>query len=224
MKQERLSFLEELKRRKVIRVLSVYAAVAYAVAEVADLIFPRLGLPDWTITLIIVILLGGLPLVIVLAWAFDVTDSGIVRTKRTASTSGVTGWLSPKAISLVALLIVLGTGAGWIAGRGSSPELPQETLASIGVLPFTDMSPSGDMEYFGDGMAEELLNVLAKLPDLKVAGRTSSFSFKGKDADLRSIGAALEVSTILEGSIRRSGNRIRITAQLIRADDQSHLL
>jgi len=217
------SFLEELKRRKVVRVLSVYAAVSYAVAEVADLVFPRLGLPDWTITLVIAILLVGIPIVIVLAWAFDVTEKGIVRTGRTLPTRSAAGWLSLKAILLVAVLIALGAGAGWFAGRGSSPEPAQDVVGSIGVLPFVDMSPAGDMEYFGDGMAEELLNLLAKLPNIKVAGRTSSFSFKGKDTDLRSIGEALEVVTILEGSVRRSGNRIRITAQLIRANDQSHL-
>jgi len=125
-------------------------------------------------------------------------------------------------IPAAAVGVLLIGAALWYGLRGPSGAADAD-LASIAVLPFTDMSPSGDMEYFGDGMAEEILNALARLPGLKVSGRTSSFSFKGKGTDLKSIGEALGVGTVLEGSIRRSADQIRITAQLIRTDDQSHL-
>ncbi len=225
MGQKRLSFFAELKRRKVVRAVSVYAAVGYAVAQVADLVFPRLGLPDWAVTGVIVLGLLGLPAAAIFAWVFDLSGEGITRTAEasTGQAQAGGGWMSLKAITLVILLVALGAGAGWWAGHSSSPDTDEAALDSIAVLPFSDMSPAGDMEYFGDGMAEEILNVLAKLPGLKVAGRTSSFSFKGKELDLRTIGQALEVATLLEGSVRRSGERIRITAQLIRADDQFHL-
>lgn len=225
MGQRRFSFFTELKRRKVVRAVSVYAAVGYAVAEVADLVFPRLGLPDWAVTGVIVLGLLGLPVAAIFAWVFDLSGEGITRTADAslAPVQGSSGWLSFKAVALVILLVALGAGAGWWAGHSSAPETDSEVLDSIAVLPFTDMSADGDMEYFGDGMAEEILNVLAKQPGLKVAGRTSSFSFKDKEIDLKSIGQALEVATLLEGSVRRSGERIRITAQLIRADDQFHL-
>jgi len=224
MGQRRLNFFTELKRRKVVRVVSVYAAVGYAVAQVADLVFPRLGLPDWSVTGVIVLGLLGLPAAAVFGWIFDLTGEGITRTPSAPSAQPQSGgWLSYQAVALVILLVALGAGAGWWAGHSSVPEADTQALNSIAVLPFTDMSADGDMEYFGDGMAEEILNVLAKLPGLKVAGRTSSFSFKDKELDLRAIGQALQVATVLEGSVRRSGSRIRITAQLIRADDQFHL-
>ncbi|HUG28474.1 MAG TPA: serine/threonine-protein kinase, partial [Gemmatimonadales bacterium] len=133
-----------------------------------------------------------------------------------ANGRGVGRWAAVGAAVLIA-------AAALAYGLRGSPVVDSGDLSSIAVLPFTDMSAAGDMEYFGDGMAEEILNALAGLPGLKVAGRTSSFSFKDKGADLKSIGAALGVGTLLEGSVRRSADRIRITAQLIRASDQSHL-
>ena len=228
MSGHRSSFLDEIRRRKVVRVASVYAAVAYAVAETADLVFPRLLLPDCSVTLVIGLALAGFPLAVVLAWVFDVKDGGIVRSTGGAGAANADvrpRWLTAKTAAVVVLLVLLGVTAGWLAGRGAGPGAGAGGMMvrSIAVLPFVDMSPDRDMEYFGDGMAEEILNVLTKLPDLKVAGRTSSFSFKGKDVQLSEIGAALGVGTVLEGSVRRSADRLRITAQLVRTDDQSHL-
>ncbi len=222
---DRPSFLEELRRRKVVRAGSVYAAVAFATVEAADLVFPRLLLPDWSVTLVIALALAGMPLTVAVAWIYDLKAGVLVRSKSgpDAAVDGHPGWLSLPALLVIGLMVSLGAAAGWLAGRASSPSADRSAPASIAVLPFADMSPAGDMEYFGDGMAEEILNVLAQVPGLRVAGRTSSFSFKGQSNDLRSIGATLGVGTILEGSVRRSDTRIRITAQLVRTDDQSHV-
>ncbi len=136
------------------------------------------------------------------------------------SSSPARRWIPALAVA-AAVVAVIGIGAFAVLSRGD--RAAGADLTSVAVLPFVDMSPTGDMEYFGDGMAEEILNVLAKVPGLRVAGRTSSFSFKNKNADLRSIGEALGVGTVLEGSVRRSAERVRITAQLVRAEDQLHL-
>ena len=156
---------------------------------------------------------------------FALTNAGLFVPQR----KNIEGKLSPKTNSkkniVIPLLILLLAAAGYfiynsiIAGKAGGK--PKDK--SIAVLPFTDMSPAKDQEYFSDGLSEELIAALAKLPDLKVAGRTSSFSYKGKDKDLKIIGDELRVSTILEGSLRKSGNQLRITAQLINADDGFHI-
>lgn len=203
----------------------MYAAVAFATVEASDLVFPRLQLPDWSVTLVIALALAGFPLTIAVAWIYDLKEGVLVRSEGAPGTAvnRRTGWLSAPTTLVIGLMVSLGVTAGWLAGRASTTSIADPAFASIAVLPFADMSPARDMEYFGDGMAEEILNVLAKVPGLKVAGRTSSFSFKGRDADLNSIGTILGVGTILEGSVRRSATRVRITAQLVRTDDQSHL-
>lgn len=176
-------FFEELKRRKVIRVVVAYVIVGWVLIQVAETTFVPIGLPDWTLTLVIVLLALGLPLAAVLAWAFDITPGGVARTAAVAAPA---------------------------------------TL-SIAVLPFPDMSAEKDQEHFCDGLTEELLNVLTRIPKLRVASRTSSFSFKGKDVDLKEAAEKLNVAHILEGSVRKSGNKIRVTAQLVETATDSHL-
>jgi TolB-like protein/Tfp pilus assembly protein PilF len=190
-------FIAELSRRKVFRVAMFYAIAAFAVAQVADIVMPGLQLPDWSVTLVLVLLLLGFPIAIALAWAFDVTPGGVVRApaRRRGGPNGRAG------------------------GTASSTGTP---LRSIAVLPFADLSPEGDNEYFGDGLAEELLNALARLDGLRVPARTSSFAFKGRSVDIREIGRTLGVEAVLEGSIRKAGDRLRITAQLIDVDDGFH--
>jgi len=181
------NFMAELKRRKVMRVVVAYIVVGWLLIQIAETTFAPMGLPPWTLTLVIVLVVLGLPLATILAWGFDITPDGIEKTDD--------------------IDMQLATAAG----------------PSIAVLPFPDMSAEKDQEHFCDGLTEELLNVLTRIPGLRVASRTSSFSFKGKETDLKAAADKLQVAHILEGSVRKSGNRIRVTAQLIAAATDSHL-
>ena len=233
----------ELKRRKVFKVAGVYGVVAFALIQVADPLVTALNLPTEFLTYIVVLLLLGFPVAIVLAWAFEVTPDGMQKTGEAApgeieaivSLPASKRW--PAGLMALAGVGALIAGAWWV-GRQTAPEsatdsagdarlaitsLADDTRPSIAVLPFADMSPDGDQEYFSDGMTEEILNVLAKLPDLRVTARTSAFAFKGLNLDLRAVGDSLGVRYIVEGSVRKDLNQLRITAQLIDAADGSHL-
>jgi adenylate cyclase len=191
-------FYGELKRRKVIRVAIAYVVVAWIVVEVASVMFPNMLLPDWSVRLVVGLAILGFPVALVLAWAVELTPDGLKREVSSAS-AGPTGQARP-------------------AVEGAS-----KNVDSVAVLPFVNLSNDPDNEYFSDGISEELLNLLCKLPQLTVASRTSSFSFKGKHVDLPTVASQLGVDVILEGSVRRSGERVRITAQLIDARRDRHL-
>jgi len=208
-----LSFWSELKQRRVIRVLIVYAIAAWAVIQVADTILPRLGAPDWTVTFIIIVAGLGLPIALLLAWFYDITPEGIQRAPRSTASRNV-GLIG---LGMVIALVVF--GAYWRLQPGA----PADDQDSVAVLPFADLSESKDQEYFADGITEEILNVLAQFPDLRVPGRTSSFSFKNKNLPIREIAGQLNVAHVLEGSVRKAGDRVRITAQLIDARTDRHL-
>jgi len=180
-----MALFGELKRRHVIRVLIAYAIAGWVVVEVADVMFPRLGLPEWAVNAVTWSYVGGFLPVAILAWIFRWTPEGL---KRDLGLAG--------------------------------PEAPERSIA---VLPFANMSADVEQEYFADGLAEELLNLLARVPDLQVAARTSAFAFKGKDVPVREIAEALHVAQVLEGSVRKSGDQVRITAQLIHASDGYHM-
>lgn len=219
------SLLDELKRRKVVRVGLVYGAVAFAILEGVDVLVEALALPDVVRTVIAVAALGGFPLALALVWAFEATPEGIQRDRGDAG--GRPGsWLTGRSLVAAVLFTSLGLGAGWMAGRGGAGETTNPISgnegASIAVLPFLDLSPGGDQAYFADGLADELLNVLVRSRDLKVAARTSSFAFR-ENRDIREIGSALGVGTVVEGSVRRAGDRLRVTAQLIQVSDGFHL-
>lgn len=234
-------FFAELKRRKVFRVALVYGATAFVVVQVADLTFVRLGLPGWSVTLVIVLALLGFPVALVLAWALEVTPDGVRRTEpapdeeveRTAKRSPAWRWgMGLLALVGVGLLVAGAWYGGWRSGPTSADEGgTADTVASedavveesIAVLPFVNMSPDPDQEYFADGISEELLNLLARVPELRVAARTSSFAFEGKDLSIPVIADSLNVAHVLEGSVRKAGDRVRITAQLIRAEDGYHV-
>jgi adenylate cyclase len=218
--------LAELKRRRVFRVAAVYGAAAFVALQAADLVFPRLGLPDWTVTLVVALGVIGLPVALALAWAFDATPDGVRRTGPAAADELAAIVALPRSrrwsagIAALFGIALLGSGAWWtLVGAGTRAP----AYDSIAVLPFVNMSGDPENEYFGDGLAEELLNALAGIEGLKVAARTSAFSFKGTTADVRTIGDTLNVATVLEGSVRRSADRIRITAQLIDARSGYHL-
>jgi TolB-like protein len=237
-----MSFWNELKRRKVVRVAIVYAATAFAVLQAADIMLPQMGVPEWGLSLVVALVVLGFPIALVLGWALEVTPDGIKRTEAAAaetSDAATPALLGKRTVFAAALLVVLGIGigAGWFLRPASGPEIapaaepvaalaadaPVVTEKSIAVLPFADFSPARDQEWFADGLAEEILNALARTPDLLVAARTSSFRYKGSALDIPQIAAELGVAHVLEGSIRSTPQRIRVTAQLIRAADGFHL-
>lgn len=217
---------EELKRRNVFRVAIAYAVVGWIIMQVVTSIETPLSLPTWTDSLVIVLLVIGLPLAVLFAWAFEMTPQGVKKTKAVDKAESVTGATGRKLdfVIIAALALALGYFV-WDKFAGG-PRYGDETLyvqASIAVLPFVNMSGDVEQEYFSDGISEELLNLLAKGGQIKVAGRTSSFYFKGKNPDFQEIGETLGVEHILEGSVRKDGDQVRITAQLIKANDGFHL-
>jgi TolB-like protein/tetratricopeptide (TPR) repeat protein len=210
----------ELKRRNVFRVAAVYGATAFVIIEASDLVFPRIPLPEWTIALVVWLALLGLPLALALAWAYERTSEGLKATDpaATAELDAIarqprrSRW--PAGIAAIAGVALLALGAWWTLAR-TGPGT--RSYDSIAVLPFANMSGDPDNQYFSDGLADELINALAGVADLKVAGRTSSFALRDQNLDLRTIGDTLDVEAVLEGSVRRSEDRVRITAQLIDA-------
>jgi len=230
-----MSFFKELKRRNVFRVGIAYVVSSWLLMQVTDLVFPRIGLDDSAVTLVFALLGIGFIPALIFAWAFEMTPEGIKKEKdvdRSQSIAQVTG--RKLDYSIIAVLIVaLGyfaydkfvlTPAEHARELESAMAMePEDNSKSIAVLPFVNMSEDASNEYFSDGISEEILNSLAKVRELRVAGRTSSFAFKGQNQDLRQIGDTLGVEHILEGSVRKSGNTVRITAQLIRVDSGFHL-
>jgi len=233
------AWLAELKRRKVLRVASMYVVVSWAILQGADRLFPILNLPAWTLTFVAVLLLIGLPLAVIFTWAFEVTPDGIRRTADAdpgTATPSPAGWI--EAALLVAILAVVGLTTVQVFERpdvavvptveradaqSAAPPTAAVPSTSVAVLPFTSFSEDADSNYFADGLTEELINSLAQIRELKVSGRTSSFYFKNRNEDLREIGRQLGVAHVLEGSVRRAGGKVRITAQLVATTDGFHL-
>ena len=221
------AFLTRLKERKVIRVTGVYAVSGYTIFQIADNMLPALNLPPWTVTFVAVIFLLGFPIVIASSYLYDWTATGLERAPPDDPSlePGRLGWLNWSLLAATGAVLVA-FAAFYITVPDSSRDDPAALAAtdrSIAVLPFEHFGDSAEMEYFADGLTEELINWLAQLPELKVAGRTSSFYFKGSREDLREVGRKLGVAHVLEGSVRRSGDNLRITAQLIQVADGFHL-
>jgi len=229
-----MSLFAELKRRNVVRVGFAYIVISWLLAQVAEFAFENFGAPEWVLKTFVVVLLLGLPLVLFFAWAFELTPEGVKREKDVDRSQSITPQTGQKLNRLT--FVVMALAIGYFAfdkfAPNSAPEAQPEPATaavsaepqrSIAVLPFVDMSPAKDQEYFTDGLTENLLNALAQLRELRVAGRTSSFAFKNRNEDLRGIGEQLGVAHILEGSVQKSGVQIRITAQLINAEDGYHL-
>jgi adenylate cyclase len=221
-------WLGELRRRRVVRVAIVYLVAAWLLIQVAAETFEPLGLPDWGPRLVIVLVALGFPIALMLAWAFDVTPRGIERTAPADPVqSAATGEASPPVRPAAAPVRQI-AGPGHASPAPVSAPLPTAPLdrhhdRSVAVLPFVDMSAERDQDYFCDGVAEEIGNALCYVQDLKVAARTSAFQFKGRVVDVREIGRTLGVDTVLEGSVRKAGDRVRVTAQLVGASDGYHL-
>lgn len=222
-----MSLMAELKRRNVFRVGIAYVVLAWIVLQVGDTLAPALHLPEWVNSVLVFFLILGFPLAIFFAWAFEMTPEGLKKEKdvnRDASITPVTGRKLDRTI--IALLVVALAYFIWQSQEAPQPQEVAGTTdaqESIAVLPFINMSSDKEQEYFSDGLSEELLNLLAKIPDLRVASRTSAFSFKGKDIRIADVGEELGVAHVLEGSVRKSGAKIRITAQLIDVDSDAHL-
>jgi serine/threonine-protein kinase len=247
-----MRLLEELKRRNVIRVAIGYIAVSWLVLQAGSLIFGLFDLPNTLMRGLLALLAIGFIPALVFAWVYELTPEGLKRTSEVENSESIAHLTGRKLDflvigvlgAIVALLLVdkfivtprqaaraashetaaatSGAAAGASEGTANAPA-SAPLAASIAVLPFVDMSQAKDQEYFSDGLSEELLDLLAKVPQLKVIARTSSFSFKGKDVDIAEIAKKLAVATVLEGSVRKSGNTLRVTAQLIRTADSTHL-
>ena len=234
-----VGLLQEFKRRNVFRVAGLYLVVAWLLMQIATILESSLKLPDWFDGLVTALILLGFPIALILAWAFEMTPDGVRRTPALTPDESA----PPTSRLDVLMLLVLVLVGGFIAvdrfGKSERTSVPQQAPStaaveptapakasletSVAVLPFVDLSPNRDQEYFSDGLSEELLNVLTRVSNLKVAGRTSSFAFKGKNIDLREIAKSLNVTHVLEGSVRRADEKIRVTAQLIQASDGFHV-
>jgi len=221
-------FLAELKRRHVIRVAGIYTVAAWGAFQVTNTIFQTLDFPKWTSTLALAVAVLGLPVVLVVAWIFERRPTGEIA----VTSDGPEGAPGPRlsrtdVLILSAMVLVaglVGAQVGGLIGGGKAP-LPGLGAPdrSVAVLPFVVFTSAKDAEYFADGLTEEVINSLAQAPDLKVAGRTSVFYFKGKNEDLREVGKKLGVAHVVEGSVRQEGDRLRVTAQLVSVKDGFHL-
>jgi TolB-like protein/Tfp pilus assembly protein PilF len=212
-----MSLIEELKRRKVFKVGAAYLVVAWLVVQAASIGFPAFDAPTWALRSFILVAFLGFPVALVMAWVFDATPEGVKLDP--ASTGTVRVFAVATLLAVLALFWYYRGQPSYRAG-----DVPAVSDApSVAVLPFANLSGKADEDYFSDGMTEELLNVLAKVPKLKVAARTSVFAFKGKGGDVKAIGRELGVNHIVEGSIRREGDHVRVTAQLVRVLDGFHV-
>ncbi|HAH52171.1 MAG TPA: hypothetical protein DCL80_13320 [Balneola sp.] len=225
------NLIAELKRRNVFRVATAYAIAGWLIIQISATTFPFLNLPEWLITAVIIFVTIGFPLSLIFAWAFELTPDGLKKSQEVDITESVTHRTGKKlngiiitvlSMAVIFLLVerVFFAEASILENHS---ELADFQTASIAVLPFVNMSGDENNEYFSDGLSEELLNALAKVDEMKVAGRTSSFKFKGQNEDLKIVGEQLGVGHILEGSVRKAGGRVRITAQLIKVDDGFHM-
>jgi len=236
-----LSLFSELKHRNVLRVAVAYLAAAWLLIQVADTVFPVYGLGAGALNVLITVLAIGFPLFLLFSWVFEITPEGLKREKEVDRAASVTSGTGKQLDRII--IVLLAVALGYFAVdkfvfdpardetrvQAARQEGRSEALVksygdkSIAVLAFADMSEEGDQEYLADGIAEELLNLLTKVPGLRVISRSSAFSFKGKDIDIPTIAQQLNVAHLLEGSVRKSGNQVRITAQLIEASSDTHL-
>jgi adenylate cyclase len=236
-----MNFFAELRRRNVLRVGAAYVVTGWLIIQVVETVLPAYGYGDAAIRLVVTLLAIGLIPTLIFAWAFELTPDGIKKEKDIDRSHSITPTTGKKLDRVI--MVVLALALGYFAvdkfvfsqsretaiAESARQEGRSEALVeaygdqSIAVLPFVDMSPLGDQEYFSDGIAEELLNLLARIPELRVISRSSAFSYKGKDVNLADVARELNVAHILEGSVRKAGNQVRITAQLIEARSDTHL-
>ncbi len=219
------NFITEMKRRNVFRVGVAYTVVAWVIAQALDLAADNFAAPDWVMKVSLAVLVAGLPVALILAWAFELTPEGVKKTEDVPVTESITPRTGRRINYVITTALVL--ALAFIAWDKLGPD--DQTAGSsaieksVAVLPFADLSELQDQEWFTDGLTEEILNSLARLPELQVTARTSSFEFKNTNTDVGDIADKLGVAHVVEGSVRRIGDRLRVTAQLIRAHDGFHL-
>jgi|TARA_B110000438_G_scaffold144039_1_gene138812 TolB-like protein/Tfp pilus assembly protein PilF len=226
-----MSFFEELKRRKVFRVAASYGVVAFIIMQLVEILFPMFNFPQWTQQFTVIIVLLGFPIALILSWMFDKTPQGYLKTDVSTQTSSIEGQKKQPFYKLKRNWILLtgvmaGLLIGWYGGGAGYNliEVPESiNEKSIAVLPFENLGKEGEDEYFADGMTEDILTELSKIKDLLVISRTTIMKYKNTNKSLTEIGKELGVANILEGSIRRVGDRVRITGQLINAFNDQHL-
>lgn len=233
-----MSFFNELRRRNIFRVGIAYIVVAWVLLQAIDFALDIISAPNWVMQVFFLAAVAGMPIVLIVAWVFELTPEGIKRESRIDRSHSITqstgSRLDRTIIIFLVLAVVLLLLDRFYISEYSPPSStdnvplseaskPATEIQSIAVLPFVNMSSDPEQEYFSDGLAEELLNRLAKIKRLHVAARTSSFQFKGQNQDIGEIGRQLNVAHVLEGSVRKSGNRLRITAQLIQVESGFHL-
>lgn len=223
-----MSLVAELRSRNVFRVAAAYLVVGWLLTEVLTTILPTLGAPEWAARAVILIFAFGFIPAVVFSWFYELTPEGIKREEDVVRDDKVAGGAARKLdyvtiTGVVVLIVFVGLFSAQQTGDDSLPTEVEVSDASVAVLPFENMSNDKDNEYFSDGLTETLLHMLAQVPELKVAARTSSFAFKGQSINIREIATALGVAHVLEGSVQRQGDRVRITAQLIRASDGFHV-
>jgi len=224
------NFFAELKRRNVYRVAIAYGVVAWLFIQIATQVFPFFEIPNWIVRLVVMVTILGFPIALIIAWAFEMTPEGLKRATEVSPNEYVPRWGTRRFVALIISIAILGTAVPLVHLSRSKPtflsrvttvaEPPQKSVA---VLPLLNESGSSDDDYFSDGLSEELIAALAQVKGLKVIGRSSSFRFKGQKEDSRSIGEKLGVSTLLEGTVRKNGSRVRIVAELVNAADGSEL-
>ena len=244
-----MSFFEELKRRNVVRVAIAYGVAAWVLLQVADLVLENIEAPSWVIQAMMLTVFLGFIAAVVIAWAYEMTPEGIKReadVDRSQSVTGDTGrkldriiiaflavavvylvadklWMTPKSQLVEPVTTAVTSDKDETSSTSAEGPVGDSDHQSIAVLPFVNMSADAENEYFSDGISEELLNVLVKVSSLRVASRTSTFAYKGKEISIGEIARQLQVDHILEGSVRKAGNRVRITAQLIDGRSDRHL-
>jgi TolB-like protein/Tfp pilus assembly protein PilF len=222
------SFLGELKRRNVYKVAVAYAVVSWLLIQAASILFPTFEAPPWVMKVFVAVLILGFPIVLIFSWAFEITPEGIKRESEVEPNKSISRHTGRKIVALTIGLAVVAAGLlAFQLLRGTSHQKSANQSGdaramsekSIAVLPLVNTSGDPGNDYFSDGLSEELIAVLAKIPGLKIIGRSSSFFFKGKSDDSRTIGEKLGVASLLEGSVRKQGDRVRIVAELINAAD-----
>jgi TolB-like protein len=233
-----MSLFAELKRRNVVKAALLYVIAAWLIMQVGEIMVPVLVLPDWVLRLVFLLLALGFPLAIIFSWVYELTPEGLKRDKDIDPSASIGHETSHKLNYLIVGLLVAAIGLllanrFWpaadtadsteVAQPATAPETVADGLISVAVLPFVNMSDDRQNEYFSDGISEELLNVLVRIKSLRVPSRTSSFTFKGSDKNLSEIGRELQVDHILEGSVRKAGDQIRVTAQLVEVESDTHL-
>ncbi|HEX5788631.1 MAG TPA: tetratricopeptide repeat protein, partial [Woeseiaceae bacterium] len=220
-----MSFIAELRRRKVVRVAAGYVVVGWLLTEVLTTVLPTVGAPDWVPRAVVLVFALGFVPAVVLSWFFQLTPEGIKRDTAAAAATGVPHRLTDYLTvgSVIALVVLAGYFTARQEGGNGQGAAPVAATASVAVLPFDNLSADPDNEYFSDGLAETLLHMLAQVPDLRVAAKTSSFAFKDQNRTIGEIAAALGVAHVLEGSVQRVDDEVRVNAQLIRASDGFHV-